>query len=95
MLNPASANWLKVTFLDLLLDTIERRRIVLFQPFVLLSLRADEAQLGIALDEIALTRPRPIDLTLCFIERPQPASVNVAVSNTSHNSIFIAVVNFV
>lgn len=55
MLDPTATNGLEAAFLDLLLDTIKSRRIILLKPLVLLCLRAAEAKLRVSIDEIALT----------------------------------------
>ena len=48
----------EASFLNLLTDLAEEKRIILFQPSELLSLRSDEAMLRVTLDEVELRRPR-------------------------------------
>ena len=75
MLHPAAADGLERAFLHVGLHSVKQFRVILFQPFVLLGLRANESMLRIAIQEITLVRPRPSNLSLGLRPRPEPTGI--------------------
>lgn len=57
MLDPTATDRMKLALFDPASDTVENRRVILFQPFKLLSLRAGETMLGIPVHQVALVGP--------------------------------------
>jgi len=93
VLDPATSNRHECAFLDLAFYAVKGGRIQGLQPFELLSLRGDEAVLGISLQEIALIQPRSCNLTLSLRPWPQPAGIDVTVSDCIDNGLLVTVVD--
>lgn len=94
MFNPATSNGLESALLDFALDAVVQRWVELLEPLELLGLRTAEAMLRVPLHEVALVGPGSSDLALGLGPRPQPAGVDVAVSDGGDNLGLVGVVDF-
>ncbi len=79
VLDPAASDGVEAALGHLHLDAVPDGGVELLQPFVLLGLGAGKVELGVALHQVALVRPRAGDLALGLVPGPEPAAVDVAV----------------
>ncbi|KAI6766404.1 hypothetical protein HG531_011626 [Fusarium graminearum] len=87
VLDPATTDRVELALLYLLLDSLVGSRIVGLEPLVLLSLGTSKIGLWVPLHEIALVHPRANDFALCLSPRPEPATIDVAMTNSEDDGI--------
>lgn len=75
MLDPRTANVLKLSGLDVFLDSLEGGGVKRLEPFVLLSGGGGEAVFRVFVDQVALGYPRTDDFAFCLCEWPEPTGI--------------------
>lgn len=93
--NPATTDGMELALLDFALDSLKSLGVKLLEPLVLLSLGTGKVSFGVAIHEVALAGPRSADLSLCFSKRPEPAAVNVTVTNAEDDGVLAHLIDTV